>query len=288
MIKIKMVMMHSPNSNSVQTEPNSPEPVIKQCNNNNTISVNNNNNSFGPTSDTKFNNKLDSGKMDRTKQNECNQRLNGKGLNDTVTERDDGDSKNKVNTYQNDLGSDLDDSGKYSIERLRALTDHSISRLSPSDETNQSNKTPSTNQTVPESSVSKLCAMTNELPLMANHLAAQALQHHHIHPIQPHPHFPIKYPNLVHPSELELERFKLARSMATGKDLSDFGFRIQLGGLASNYARSDTSEELVVDGNDDDEVSSQSTSAVSSSRLQHTMITTSNQNLSIYRCVLWT
>lgn len=50
-------------------------------------------------------------------------------------------------------------------------------------------------------------------------------------------------------------------------DLSDYGFRIQLGGLAAaaaaaaatsrqiaaaNYARSDTSEELNVDGNDED------------------------------------
>ncbi|KAH8312143.1 hypothetical protein KR044_009592 [Drosophila immigrans] len=53
----------------------------------------------------------------------------------------------------------------------------------------------------------------------------------------------------------------------TGRDLSDYGFRIQLGGLAAaaaaaaatsrqiaaaNYARSDTSEELNVDGNDED------------------------------------
>ncbi|KAH8383180.1 hypothetical protein KR009_007164 [Drosophila setifemur] len=52
-----------------------------------------------------------------------------------------------------------------------------------------------------------------------------------------------------------------------GRDLSDYGFRIQLGGLAAaaaaaaatsrqiaaaNYARSDTSEELNVDGNDED------------------------------------
>jgi len=53
----------------------------------------------------------------------------------------------------------------------------------------------------------------------------------------------------------------------SGRDLSDYGFRIQLGGLAAaaaaaaatsrqiaaaNYARSDTSEELNVDGNDED------------------------------------
>lgn len=53
----------------------------------------------------------------------------------------------------------------------------------------------------------------------------------------------------------------------SGRDLSDYGFRIQLGGLAAaaaaaaatsrqiaaaTYARSDTSEELNVDGNDED------------------------------------
>ncbi|XP_034116883.2 homeobox protein slou [Drosophila albomicans] len=58
-----------------------------------------------------------------------------------------------------------------------------------------------------------------------------------------------------------------ASASPTGRDLSDYGFRIQLGGLAAaaaaaaatsrqiaaaNYARSDTSEELNVDGNDED------------------------------------
>lgn len=69
---------------------------------------------------------------------------------------------------------------------------------------------------------------------------------------------------------------KLARSIGNAnagtKDLSDFGFRIQLGGLQqmnggsghivgggasvrrkSCSARSDSSEELVVDGNDDED-----------------------------------
>ncbi|KAL9694874.1 hypothetical protein quinque_014159 [Culex quinquefasciatus] len=66
-------------------------------------------------------------------------------------------------------------------------------------------------------------------------------------------------PGSVSPSDLDIERFKIARSMSgngingvsAAKELSDFGFRIQLGGLSANYARSDTSEELIVDGNED-------------------------------------
>lgn len=61
--------------------------------------------------------------------------------------------------------------------------------------------------------------------------------------------YPIKY-EAPPGGELEVDQIKLARTMLN-TDISDFGFRIQLGGLHSNYARSDTSEELVVDGNDD-------------------------------------
>ncbi|XP_001999925.3 homeobox protein slou [Drosophila mojavensis] len=92
-------------------------------------------------------------------------------------------------------------------------------------------------------------------------------------------------------NEMDLERIKLVAAVAArssqsqapststaastssasvsppGRDLSDYGFRIQLGGLAAaaaaaaatsrqiaaaNYARSDTSEELNVDGNDEE------------------------------------
>lgn len=71
-----------------------------------------------------------------------------------------------------------------------------------------------------------------------------------------------------------MERMKLARSISNAnagtKELSDFGFRIQLGGLQqlsgggaqaavgagrrnSCSGHSDSSEELVVDGNDDED-----------------------------------
>ncbi|SPP80680.1 homeobox protein slou [Drosophila guanche] len=105
----------------------------------------------------------------------------------------------------------------------------------------------------------------------------------------PHPVSPLSA------SDMDLERIKLVAAVAArsnqapapstsaaaatassstsnsvspaGRDLSDYGFRIQLGGLAAaaaaaaatsrqiaaaNYARSDTSEELNVDGNDED------------------------------------
>ncbi|XP_055679266.1 homeobox protein slou [Lutzomyia longipalpis] len=61
--------------------------------------------------------------------------------------------------------------------------------------------------------------------------------------------YPIKYEPPTG-GELEVSQIKLARTMLNN-DISDFGFRIQLGGLHNSYARSDTSEELVVDGNDD-------------------------------------
>jgi hypothetical protein len=64
-------------------------------------------------------------------------------------------------------------------------------------------------------------------------------------------------------NEVDIERIKLARTLSNGKELSDFGFRIQLGGLTTNYAHSEThsdSEELNVDGNED---SSQDENSVS-------------------------
>lgn len=67
-----------------------------------------------------------------------------------------------------------------------------------------------------------------------------------------------------------------ARSAMTtnGRDLSDYGFRIQLGGLTaaaaainsqgkSSYVRSETSEELNVDGNEDSDSGENDAPAVS-------------------------
>jgi hypothetical protein len=71
-------------------------------------------------------------------------------------------------------------------------------------------------------------------------------------------------------NELDIERIKLARTLSNGKDLSDFGFRIQLGGLTSNYEHSEThsdSEELNVDGNEDSSQDENSVSCIIKSRL---------------------
>lgn len=95
-------------------------------------------------------------------------------------------------------------------------------------------------------------------------------------------HHPI--PTKITTSDLvDLERFKLAAAAAAaarsamttnGRDLSDYGFRIQLGGLTaaaaainsqgkSSYVRSETSEELNVDGNEDSDSGENDAPAVS-------------------------
>jgi hypothetical protein len=133
-------------------------------------------------------------------------------------------------------------SAKFSIERLKQLADHNITRISPSEivDKTQSNKY----------SIEHNAKFEGDSPVLTQlhlqqHQQQQQQQMHHpaLHP------FGIKYSST--PGESELERIKLARTMANGKELSDFGFRIQLGGLSTNYARSDTSEELIVDGNED-------------------------------------
>lgn len=77
------------------------------------------------------------------------------------------------------------------------------------------------------------------MPFGIKYLAANHLHHHH---------------HGATTVDFDVERLKFARAAAivnNGKELSDFGFRIQLSSLQSSYARSDTSEELNVDGNDD-------------------------------------
>ncbi|XP_055607140.1 homeobox protein slou [Uranotaenia lowii] len=174
----------------------------------------------------------------------------------------------------------LEPSAKFSIERLKQLADHNISsRLSPSE---LSDKSPSGKYSIDHSvryviPPNQQSPVTQSLPQPAQPVPVipspavlanlQSMGQHHPAliavgganphlPHQPHhpaPHpFTVKYPpGSVSPTDLEIERFKIARSISNGKELSDFGFRIQLGGLSTNYARSDTSEELIVDGNED-------------------------------------
>lgn len=147
-------------------------------------------------------------------------------------------------------------SAKFSIERLKQLADHNITRVSPSDDSKYSidhtkdipapPPAPPSSQPPPPSilqtaiNVSTIISPVTSVltPTMGNAL------------VPPH-QFGLKY-LAGHPDIMDIERFRLARAaISNGKDLSDFGFRIQLGGLQTNYARSDTSEELNVDGDGD-------------------------------------
>lgn len=188
----------------------------------------------------------------------------------------------------------LEPSAKFSIERLKQLADQ---RLSPSNIENSgltNNKIFSIdhsakyqNNNIVNNNVNGM--MTTGLPLNVeqtnNHhpipVATVFTNHptpHHLNILSHNNH--LKYGllptvgngNIVisglpnnnnNPTELDIERIKLARTLNNGKELSDFGFRIQLGGLTANYAHSEThsdSEELNVDGNED---SSQDETSVS-------------------------
>lgn len=179
----------------------------------------------------------------------------------------------------------IEPNAKFSIERLKQLADQ---RLSPSNIENNglsNNKIYSIDHTSGKfQNSSSLIAATvaSTLPLTSELLSSQQSafnqlsQHqHHMNILSHGNHF--KYglmPSVVggfpslqssaaannnngsatSPSELDFERIKLARTLSNGKELSDFGFRIQLGGLSANYSNSEThsdSEELNVDGNED-------------------------------------
>lgn len=174
-------------------------------------------------------------------------------------------------------------SAKFSIERLKQLADQ---RLSPSNIENNSlttNKIFSIDHSAKyqnnsnPSETSVITAMTLSSELLQSHINnhhSAFTSHHpqqHLNILSHSNHLnSLKYgvmptvggnvrlamQNSINnnPSELDIERFKLARTLNNGKELSDFGFRIQLGGLTTNYANSDyhsDSEELNVDGNED-------------------------------------
>lgn len=160
--------------------------------------------------------------------------------------------------------SDHEPSAKFSIERLKQLADHSITRLSPSEVENSQSTKYSIDHSLKYCNLSTTSSSTSssELETLQSNGASgrtplappQAQQHHH--QVQQHHQqlqFGLKYSNQsvqLNPNSIDLERIKLFSNKS--KELTDFGFRIQLGGLsASNYARSDTSEELNVDGNED-------------------------------------
>lgn len=179
-------------------------------------------------------------------------------------------------------------SAKFSIERLKQLADQ---RLSPSNIENSSlpnNKIFSIDHSVKYQNNSSLIASTGITTMTLNaELLQSQISSHHSAFANHHPHHlnilnhnnhlnNLKYglipsvgnvglANNKNPSDLEIERIKLARTLSNGKELSDFGFRIQLGGLSTNYSPSEThsdSEELNVDGNEDSSQDGNSVSCV--------------------------
>lgn len=180
----------------------------------------------------------------------------------------------------------VEPSAKFSIERLKQLADQ---RLSPSNIENNgltNKKIYSIDHSAKYQSGGN--SLTAGLSLNAELLQSQLhgsafTNHHHLNILNHSNHLNnLKYGlmpsaggngGLAMPngnsnsstSELDIERIKLARTLSNGKELSDFGFRIQLGGLSTSYAHSEThsdSEELNVDGNEDSSQDGNSVSCV--------------------------
>lgn len=158
-----------------------------------------------------------------------------------------GDLKNRPLTYPKDL-CDIEANTKFSLERLKQLSHRTLyTRQSPSDESNQSPKYPigaKLNENISPKGKKSADHEPNPSNAAQNHkslhvgaavtaaAAAAAM-------------LPAHYAGM--PIDMDIERLKLARHMTNGKEFTDFGFRIQLGEFHSDYAHSDTSEELVVD-----------------------------------------
>lgn len=189
-------------------------------------------------------------------------------FHDTLAADDNELKHNRPLIYSKDMA-ELENGAKFSIERLKQLTNHSsLNRLSPSEDSNQSaacggggkysQETPSGAVAI-KSTSSNHHLSPKKCVDMVDTTNAIASNPHQNNQLNFHHPFPIKYPMSTTPTMLphavndvmDIERFKLARSMTNGRDLSDFGFRIQLGAFQSNYAHSDTSEELVVDENNE-------------------------------------
>ena len=187
----------------------------------------------------------------------------------------------------------IEPSAKFSIERLKQLADQ---RLSPSNIENSSlsnnkiysidhsAKYQNNSSSVATAAITTMSLNAELLQSQINHHSAFTNHHpHHLNILNHSNHLNnLKYgllptvggnvglANNNSHSELDIERIKLARTLSNGKELSDFGFRIQLGGLTTNYAHSEThsdSEELNVDGNEDSSQDGNSVSYVINSRL---------------------
>lgn len=233
-----MVMMQSPISDIPQpasprsTTPNSPN------NNNNTKTMN-------PLTESKFH-KFEAIRLERPQPTKFDGILLAR-----FQEHDDiADMKNRPLIYPKDAG-DLETGAKFSIERLKQLTGQNINRLSPSTEDSNQSLNKYSHETNKFNNLSPNGGKGVDMDANLHHGPSLNIVNSSVMAAAAAAAAAAKYHGL-NPNDLtDMDRFKLARTMANGKDLSDFGFRIQLGGLNTNYARSETSEELNVDGNDD-------------------------------------
>lgn len=255
-----MVMMQSPVSDIPPASASPRSSTPNSPNNNNSTTKN------GHTNDTQFP-KFEPVRLERPQPTKFDGILLARFHDPSA---DDSELKNnRPLIYPKDMV-ELENSAKFSIERLKQLTNHSINRLSPSEDSNQSatggNGGAKYSQETSSSAAANKSASANHRLSSPKKCAdavdttnAIASNPHQNNQLNFHHPFPIKYPISTTPTMLphavadgmDIERFKLARSMTNGRDLSDFGFRIQLGAFQSNYAHSDTSEELVVDENNE-------------------------------------
>lgn len=219
---LKMVMMQSPNSDT----PNSVSPL--------------NSNPNSPTGQHTKSSSLDKKLikfepiiLERPQPTKFDGILLG-----NFHDKDDIDIKNRPLTYPKDM-TDIDANTKFSLERLKQLSNRTLyNRHSPSDDSNQSPKYPigaKLNDSSPKGKRNESDLNSSVNP-----------NHKYLVGCQP---FPTIYAS--NSLDMDIERLKLDRCMTNGKEFTDFGFRIQLGEFHSDYAQSDTSEELVVDERND-------------------------------------
>lgn len=262
--------------------------------------LNNNNNSNTPNQEMKYPHSPQSMKITRYESNDDSVKeikpkfsvlstINKENSSTTLANRNSLDQILYPKPSDRDM---VEPSAKFSIERLKQLADQ---RLSPSNIENSSltnNKIYSIDHSAKYQNNSSLIATTAITTMSLNaELLQSQINNHHSAFTNHHPHHlnilshsnhlnNLKYGLMPtvggnvglamqsannNNSELDLERIKLARTLSNGKELSDFGFRIQLGGLTTNYAQSDThsdSEELNVDGNEDSSQDGNSVSCV--------------------------
>lgn len=259
-------MMQSPSSLSDSGRPESPSS-------NPDSPLNNNNSSNTPNHEMKFS---DDSKEIKMKFSSVLSTLNKENASTAISRNNNLDQILYPKPNERDLN---EPSAKFSIERLKQLADQ---RLSPSNIENsglnnnikfQANGGPLVVTSLPLNVELSHPAFSNHHP----HHHQPPPPPHHLHILSHNSHLNnLKYAGLlpsvvsnnnnnnINPSELDIERIKLARTLSNGKELSDFGFRIQLGGLTAHYSEnSEThsdSEELNVDGNED---SSQDENSVS-------------------------